>query len=597
LRLGFAVRVRPGASLGSPDAADAPRRTWRSVTAWLVASLLALHGLGWSPLEAIQPKPTYKMMYILPNWLNYQGASDAVFDEEVRQLRSRIGEGRYVRVGFTVYIFISMENWYVDVDDQAAVDRELQQTFDQMDRAVARARIANIPVCLSLLTAIRGRYDPAQRSSEREDRRNMQWYADNELARGWWTHSRYARKLRRVQEAYIRAVGRHLAGLMAQYPGTVVAASGDGEVELSYDRAPAGDPAYANRPAVLADYSPFAVAEFRDWLRHGGLYADGQPFAGQGYEHGARYKGDRSPADDTNRDGHTLNGDFGTRFTSWDLRYFDWNLDDNPDADPHAIPASVYESLTWNPMPDAGPDRFDAPRGQQPGQPFWEVWNLFRQTMVWRHNRDFARWITTSPDPATGLTVPAERWFSDQIPADYLFGGTPANPNERLESSASPWWTADISPYGAVGVTAFNVVLGGTLYPTLRNVAPVIAERKVRWGVLEYHPSVPTSNLLSAYFDDVAVLERYRPAVIVPIFWGDAYYQIQNTPFEQALRELVNRVKDGPRGVTASAPQWTEGPRGAVPASAQGSRLPVLLDGKTQVEWLGGRQRPWWWPR
>ncbi len=566
-----------------------PRRP--PIAAALTAAALALALPAW--LGAKPPKAAHKMTYITPLWLNYLGASDAVFSEEVRQLRSRLGEGGYVRVGFGAYIFISMENWHVDVTSAEAVDRELQSTFDQMDRAVARARAENLPVCLSFLTAIRSRYDPAQRTSEREDRRTMQWYADNALARGWWTHSRYARKLRVVQEAYIRAVGRRLARLMAEYPSTVVAASGDGEVELSYDRSPAGNPDYANRPAVFADYSPFAIAEFRDWLRHGGFYGDGQPFEGQGYERGARYKGDRSPAEDTNGDGHTLNGDFGTSFTSWDLRYFDWSLDDNPDADPNAIPASLYESPGWNPWPDAGAGRFDAPRQPQRGQPFWDVWDLFRQTMVWRHNLDFARWITTSPDPVSGLTVPAERWFSDQIPADYLFGSTPANPDLRLESSASPWWTADISPYGSLGITSFNVVLGGTLYPTLRNVAPVIAERRVRWGILEYHPSVPISNVLSAYFDDVAVIERYRPALIVPIYWGDSYYQIQNTPFEQALREVVNRLKTPPRSVQALAAE----PPSVGARLRMGTRLPVLLDGKSQVEWLGGRQRPWEWPR
>lgn len=536
--------------------------------------------------QELIPKAAHKILYVLPNWQQYMGASDAVFAEEVRQLRERIGEGRYVRVGFTVYIHISMDNWLVDVSDGAAVARELAGTIRQIDVAVERARAHNLPICLSFLTALRQRYDPAQRDSEREDRRNMQWYSDNGLARGWWTHSRYARKQRAVQEAYVRQLGRELAKRMARDPGIVVAASGDGEVELSFERSGEFNPDYVGRPPVLADYSPFAVAEFRDWLRHGGLYGDGQPFAGQGYANGARYKGDASPAEDTNGDGHTLNGDFGTSFTSWDLRYFHWRLADDVQVDPGAIPASAYEAAAWNPLPDAGPGRFDAPRVQQPGQPFWDMWDRFRQTMIWRHNVDFARWMTTSPDPETGLTVPAERWYSDQIPADYLFGFTPDNPNLRLHTSASPWWTADVSPYGALGITSFNANLGsGAFARTLLNVAPLISAHNVRWGILEYHPSIPISNSAQIYLEDMALIEQYRPALIVPIYWGNPYYQIQNTGFEVALKQLVDRIKDGP--AAASAPIWPPGGRGA----SAPPRTP--LDLRRQLERLRGRQVPY----
>ena len=89
--------------------------------------------------------------------------------------------------------------------------------------------------------------------------------------------------------------------------------------------------------AVLADYSPFTIAEFRDWLRQGGLYAPGQPFAGEAWEFSSRYAGDAGPGSDTNGDGHTLNGDFlvplGIQFGTWNLKYFDWSLGATPDGD------------------------------------------------------------------------------------------------------------------------------------------------------------------------------------------------------------------------------------------------------------------------
>lgn len=497
-----------------------------------------------SSAPALVPKPASKILYIMPNWLQFNSSSNETVAQETRQLRERIGEGRFVRVGFTIYIFISMGSWEVDTSSPSAVQAELASTIGQIDGAIAKARAANVPVCFSFLTATRERYDPAQAASERDDRRNMEWYWDNGLAKGWWTYSRYARKQRTVLRAYVQELAKILANRMAKYPATVVASTGDGEIEMSFDR--------AGPPLVLADYSPFAVMEFRDWLRQGGLYGPGQPFDGEGYEHGGRYAKDDSPAVDTNRDGHTLNADFGTTFASWDLRYFDWSLNDDMRGDPHSIPAMTYEAPGWNPLQDAGASRFDAPRRIQ-NTDYWSIWERFRRTMVWHYNVDFARWMTTTADPETGLTVPVERWFSEQIPADYLFGGTPENPNDRLLTSASPWWSADVSPYGSLGITAFNIDFGSFVARTLINVAPRVAERNVRWGVIEWHPGVPpsspgsVSNSLDLYRSEMAVVERYKPALLVPVYWGDPFYQIQNTAFQVALRELVDRIKDNPR--------------------------------------------------
>jgi len=131
---------------------------------------------------------------------------------------------------------------------------------------------------------------------------------------------------------------------MALYPDTIVSAAGDGEVEL----------AFKNFGPPFADYSPFAIAEFRDWIRGEGLYAAGQPFARDAYLNAPRYRGDESPGIDSNRDGHTLNGDFNTNFDNWILRYFDWSLADTVDSDPKAIPAPIYTDPGFNPFPDAG---------------------------------------------------------------------------------------------------------------------------------------------------------------------------------------------------------------------------------------------------
>lgn len=507
----------------------------------LFSAVLAGVWLCVPPGLAQAPKPESKITYVLPYFPQYSGVSDAEFAGEVAQLRARLGEGTYVRVGFNRYIFGSMDRWDVNPADRATLRANSSSTIAQIDQVVDRARLHGIPVSLSMLTAIRSRYDPFQTGAEREDRRNTQWYANGDMAPGWITLSRYARKMRGRYEGYVREVGAVIANRMARYPSTFVAASGDGEVELSLDRDTPPD------AIQITDYSPFAIAEFRDWIRNAGLYAPGQPYAGQGYTNAARYQGDASPAVDTNGDGRTLNGDFGTSFTTWTLRHFDWSLTDGVDVDPRAIPALSYDQPGFNPLPGTDLGRFDAPRIRVPGQPWWEVFDRFRQEMVWHYNVDFARWITTTTDPETGQTVPADRWYSHQIPADYLFGFSPENPNPRLITSASPHWTADISPYGGLGITAFNVnVGGGNFAETLRTVIPHLAARNRRWAILEWNPSVPVSNTLDVYEREMALIEQYRPAVLTPWAWGDPYYLVLNAPFETALRDLIARIKNTP---------------------------------------------------
>ena len=349
-------------------------------------AVLAAPGIGTRAESLSAPPPVTvpplppSTTYILPVYLGTD------FAQDVSDLRSRLGEGNFVKVGFTSYVFVSMDDWTVDTSDPAAVQAALAGTIAQIDAAIARALPYNLPIALSFLTPARSGYDPVQHAAENEDRRNMQWYTDNALASGWTTYSQYARKLRRVEEAYIREIGQVLADRMSRYPNILVAAAGDGEIEMTYDRWV--DIAQAAPPS-WGDYSPFAVAEFRDWLRQGGLYGAGGTLAGQAYGASSRYVNDASPGEDTNGDGHTLNGDFGTAFTTWALRYEDWSLADDPDHDPRAIGAATYAAPGWAPA-DNGAGAFDAPRVRQVGNAWWEAWITFRQTMVWRHNRDFA---------------------------------------------------------------------------------------------------------------------------------------------------------------------------------------------------------------
>lgn len=512
----------------------------RSIAAFIIASFLAVAN---STAQTTVGEHDEGSLHILPLYINYLGASDSAFAQDVATLRSRFASGGPVRIGFTIYIRISMDRWDVSTEAEAAAN--LTSTVAQIDAAITRARANNIVIAFAFLTAIRDATDPAQATSQDEDRRVMQWYSDNTLATGWWTYSRYARRQVQVRELYLRALSRVIANRMMTYPETVVGAAGDGEIELAFK---------ANGPPY-ADYSPFAVAEFRDWLRGEGLYAPGQRYAGQTYRNAARYRGDAAPGADTNGDGHTLNGDFGVSFSSWTLRYFDWQLTDAILADPRAIPASVYNAPGFNPLPDAGSTLFDAPRDEAAvPQAWYRTWFDFRISLVARYQQDFAHIITTSPDPVTGRTVPTARWFSYQIPADYLFGHSPEMPDFRYLTSASATSTSDIRPFGGSGITAFNTRIAENQYArTLSSVASLVGNRGSRWAIFEWNPSVPATTDPFIYREDAALVELWRAYIVAPYAWDDPAYPILGTGFETAIVELIARLRSAPFGLRATS--------------------------------------------
>src|SRR5262249_2337844 len=152
-------------------------------------------------------------------------------------------------------------------------------------------------------------------SAIRADVRNAQWFADGSISdpketialediphSAWMTPSRYAQPMRARMQESVRLVGQQLAEAMRKNPETLLSVSGDTEVELSFARNL--DPEGRGREdgqVLFADYSPFMVAEFRDWLRN------------------TKYVDDASPNTDDNHDGHTFNQDFGQQFRTWRL--------------------------------------------------------------------------------------------------------------------------------------------------------------------------------------------------------------------------------------------------------------------------------------
>jgi hypothetical protein len=309
-------------------------------------------------------------------------------------------------------------------------------------------------------------------------------------------------------------LGKQLAAAMKQSPETLLKIDGDTEVELSFARNLDSDgrPRAGGR-VLLADYSPFMVAEFRDWIRN------------------SRYARDASPATDDDHDGHTFNSDFRQQFRTWRLRYFDAS---------GPISYERYRALP-DKLPKSGEyfieGGFDAPRQTAPDNPFWKSWQEFRVRVIANYQRDFAEWIT-----ADGR-IPASRYFTHQIPAEYLFEG---KDRARLETSASPLETAFIPGVGSPGVTVFDAYDGRSHSRTSNTAMFKRLEGAGDWSIVEYSPSVPPVADENHYLTSLMMLYSFHPSMIVPFAWTNAEqhnpYRIQNTAYETALRKFVQEA-------------------------------------------------------
>src|SRR3954469_21140514 len=77
------------------------------------------------------PSIDKRITYILPQWLGFLSAPPAEVSRQVSSLRSRIGEGPRVRVGFTTYINVAMAP--ADPSDTAPIRAALASAIGQMD--------------------------------------------------------------------------------------------------------------------------------------------------------------------------------------------------------------------------------------------------------------------------------------------------------------------------------------------------------------------------------------------------------------------------------------------------------------------------------
>jgi len=499
------------------------------------------------------PVPTYSNSLIISIEHNVLDSA------EVDYIKSQFNFGLYARLSFSLTSIAPSLNWHWNLNNASEGIQSFKDTVNQLF-----AGAKNKEVMLNLvITSGLARQLAVYREAKEEDIRNCSWYNDNKLAsdtqiiesdvldkKVFGTFSRYARKLRANLEAKAAATLAFLKQKMEESPETLVALSGWGEAEMNFGRLNDA----TSLQEFFCDYSPFAVLEFRDWICHTGMY-DGTSgkYKGQGYaQGGAKYQGDSGLA--------LFNADFGTSFTTWNLKYYNWSLTDDYDSnpedfsnpDPNRIPYSSYSH--GNMMPASGPyyiaGGFDPPRVMQPGNKFYDLWHLFRETMVHNFSKDMAKW-------ASSAGIPADKWYSHQIPGDYLFGTNPSLPNKngRYYSSASPLWTANNLPYGSAGATIYDIKFPTWFARTTEYGLPAIAAMSANWAIMEYdaetYPvgfSVPQSTvdfILNQYLN----VYNYSPHLINFFMWWDASaeHRIKGMNKQEALRQFVAKIRDKAR--------------------------------------------------
>ena len=422
----------------------------------------------------------------------------------------------------------------------------MTSTLQEIDRIVERARKNGLAVHISLLSGFFHGMNSLRAAAIRQDIRNAQWFADGWIAEpasatdttevpsgAWITPSRNAKVLRARMEEGARIVGSRLAARMRDYPETLLTISGDGEVELSFERSILGGEHHVAEP-LYADYSPFMIEEFRDWIEH------------------SRYEGDRSPSSDDNRDGRTFNRDFRTSFSTWRLRYFDAS---------GPIPYSRYRA-TKEKLPSGGRglSRRGIRRAQSPttGRCLLGSVDAVSQPGD-RQLRPRFRFVDHDVT-RFGKQIHRAR-VSLLLPSDTRGVSFRAGNDQRLKSSASPVRTAFISPIGSAGVTVFNLFDGKVHKKTgTTELFRQLSMSGPNWGIFEYNPSMPVgaatdsgpSTDMNYYLSELRRLYEYRPHVIVPFAWSNVPHHknmnIQNSTFEAALKRFIAEVGNAPWG-------------------------------------------------
>jgi hypothetical protein len=436
--------------------------------------------------------------------------------QQLEQLKTQIGQNsRDFRVGFGG-IFSS----------EATLDRNL--------RLSAQANLSHLTIIGVQTHAI----PSSIRNTAYDDLRNFQWRKDGKNWRGvaggenrdyqTVTPSRYARTLRMEFKSLVDTRSAAIQRMNVKHPGVLYGVNTVIEEELATGSVASDDD--------LSDYSPFAITEFRDWLRHREEYdADTGAWKGEGAPEAitgawqtingkkrSPFYDDPTPSS-ANGTGSSFNARFGTNFGTWKLKY--WDLETYP---------GVIVDTAFDPSPETGKGStaggFDAPRTVAPTSEWWNAWSWdildhdgdyppgspenpafgFRQTMVHHFVNDVMKWIIDAG-------VPSELVMAHQIPGELLSSAA------RSRSAASPIWT---------GLSKWNGTVGLTRYGTTTDASIAkITQYTDDWGLYEWHP-IPRATmdrdaeLKTRTKAELVRFYRNNARIVCPFTWstGDGGY-------------------------------------------------------------------------
>ncbi|MDA9555813.1 hypothetical protein N9R54_06240, partial [Pelobium sp.] len=368
---------------------------------------------------------------------------------------------------------------------------------------------------------------------------------------GVYTPSRLCNLVRNKLFGQINLTASEVIRLNKEYPGMIGIKNGIIEQEL----ATGGQ----NIDGYLGDYSPYAITEYRDWLRHRGIY---DPVTGAYKGEGAQaaivgtylningtlrsqFYDDPSP-NDANGTGISFNTFFGTSFTTWTNRYYDL------DAFPNPIPAPTSPT-SFDPTPESGygftAGGFDAPRVRIATDNFWRSWSWdvldqggayppghpinpafgFRQQMQKNYIKDVFKAYVDA-----GLSV--EDMYPHQIPGEIITSG-------RLRSGADPTWTGYLESSNNTGITRF-----GYVNPSL------LKQYSNSWGIFEWHPSPNTLRTSQTLYDTaLAHLNDYYANdchALFPGWWrynkNVDVFPLPDSKFADAIKDFMNARKEQP---------------------------------------------------
>jgi hypothetical protein len=535
------------------------------------------------------PYPTYDNSLIFGMVYNIDAGPPYTENGEINAIINQFGKGLYAPLLFSRFLGVDMD-WKTNPE---TADINIQLFKDSVDLIIQKARFYKVGIHF-ILTYGLSRNTQFYNSAREEDIRNAQWYNDNNIAREnqldgivpvdesfnisnrfndsvgngtgddtsntnatnkyvFTTLSRYARKLRAHLEAKTKAAFAYLRQKQRENPSILFVISGPGEAELNYY----GLDYSQALQTYFCDYSPFAVLEFRDWIKHEGLYATGEKYADEGYPAGgARFQGDSGLTN--------FNNDFGTGFTTWDLKYYNWSLQDPVDVnyrddvnpDPNIIPAGEFHFSEMRPQTGDrviiggfDPPRLMLPKGQDA---FWDLWQTFREIMVYHYVKDIATIALKSG-------FPRKHYYTHQIPADYFEGTRPDDfngpgVNSRYHSSASPLWSARVYNDMGMGISIYDINYGNRNADTTQYSLPVINSMSKNWAAVEYNPEVipsnVTTNLSSADYLYSKIMQLYDFNIHYVNFYkwyGNDQYQIKETNRGMAAKMFFDTVKDKAR--------------------------------------------------